>query len=190
MRDREFDLELKLLSVIRLRFLLLLNLVEYAVVLAYLFHFFSPSILYLITPTYLGNYLGLVHYSEQQLADAFGAIARHHGDEPDICQNCLLLSSWSQQHVQALKPFVARYLEEKSEESERLTKTLFEEPHSGSLALLRDLHDLWLMANEVSLCWIVLLQAARTLRDKELEAVCERRNGRNKPTSFLVADSN
>lgn len=126
---------------------------------------------------HVGNYLGLVHHSEQQLADAFKTIAEYHGDESDIYQTCLLLSSWSQQHVEALKPFVDRYSEQKSEEPERLTKTLFEEPRSGSLALLRDLHDLWLIANEVSLCWIVLLQAARALRDKELEAVCEKLDG-------------
>ncbi len=122
---------------------------------------------------HVGNYLGLIHHSEQQLADAFETIAEHHGDEPDIYQNCLLLSSWSQQHVQALKPLIDRYSETKSEEPERLTKTLFEEPRTGSLALLRDLHDLWLLANEVYLCWIVLLQAAQALRDRELETVCQ-----------------
>ncbi|MBW4534380.1 MAG: molybdopterin oxidoreductase [Xenococcaceae cyanobacterium] len=129
---------------------------------------------------HLGNYLGLVHYSEQQLADAFIAIAQHHGEELDVCQTCMLLSSLSQQHVQVLKPFVERYSEEKSEEPERLTTTLFEETRSGSLALLRDLHDLWLMANEVYLCWIVLFQAARALRDKELETVCEKLDGETK----------
>lgn len=125
---------------------------------------------------HLGNYLGLVHHSEQQLADAFETIAQHHGDEPDIYQNCLLLSSWSQQHVQRLKPLIDRYSEKKNEEPERLTKTLFEEPRTGSLALLRDLHDLWLLANEVYLCWIVLLQAARALQDEELETVCQQFN--------------
>jgi ferritin-like metal-binding protein YciE len=126
---------------------------------------------------HVGNYLGLVHHSEQQLSNAFTEIAKHHGDEPDIYQTCQLLSSWSQRHVEALKPVIDRYSEEKSDEPERLTQTLFEEPRSGSLALLRDLHDLWLLAQEVSLCWIVLLQAARALRDKELEAVCEQFDG-------------
>lgn len=129
---------------------------------------------------HVGNYLGLVHNSEQQLADAFMTIANHHADEPDIYQNCQLLSSWSRQHVQALKPLIDRYSEEKSEEPEKLSKTLFEEPRTGSLALLRDLHDLWLLANEVYLCWIVLSQAAKALRDKELEAACEQFDGQTK----------
>lgn len=122
---------------------------------------------------HVGNYLGLAHNSEQQLADAFRTIADHHGDEPDIYQTCQLLASWSQNHVQALKPLIDRYSEHKSDEPEQLSKTLFEEPRTGSLALVRDLHDLWLLANEVHLCWTVLLQAARALRDRELESACQ-----------------
>jgi hypothetical protein len=122
---------------------------------------------------HVGNYLGLVHQSEQQLADAFSKVADHHGDEPDILQTCQLLSSWSQEHVKALHPLIDRYSEDKSDEPERLSQTLFEAPREGSLALLRDLHDLWLLANEVQLCWIVLLQAAKALRDQELESSCE-----------------
>jgi hypothetical protein len=122
---------------------------------------------------HIGNYLGLVHTSEQQLAKAFKQVAEHHGDEPDIYQTCMLLSSFSEEHVTALKPVVDRYSEEKSDEPERLSQSLFEEPRSGSLALLRDLHDLWLMTNEVHLCWVVILQAAKALRDLELEQLCQ-----------------
>src|ERR687886_610333 len=122
---------------------------------------------------HVGNYLGLVHNSEQQLADAFTTIADHHGEEPDIYNICHLLASWSRNHVQALNPLLERYSEQKSEEPARLTQTLFEEPRSGSLALVRDLHDLWLLTHEVHLCWVVLLQAARALRDRELESICQ-----------------
>jgi hypothetical protein len=122
---------------------------------------------------HIGNYLGLVHSSERQLADAFKQVAEHHGDEPDIYQTCMLLCSWFQEHVKALKPFVDRYSEEKNDEPKRLSQSLFEEPRSGSLALLRDLHDLWLLANEVHLCWTVILQAAKALRDIELEDLCQ-----------------
>ena len=122
---------------------------------------------------HIGNYLGLIHSSEQQLADAFNTVANHHGDEPDIVQTCQLLASWSRQHLEMLKPLVDRYSEEKSEEPERLSKTLFEAPRTGSLALLRDLHDLWLLANEVQLCWTVLSQAAQALRDQVLLTTCQ-----------------
>jgi ferritin-like metal-binding protein YciE len=122
---------------------------------------------------HLGNYLGLVHSSEQQLAQALSMIADHHGDEPDIEQTCQLLACWSDQHVEVLTPLVDRYSEDKSDEPERLSRTLFEEPRTGSLALLRDLHDLWLLAHEVQLCWTVLSQAAQALRDRELLNTCQ-----------------
>jgi hypothetical protein len=122
---------------------------------------------------HVGNYLGLVHESEQQLAKAFKQVGEHHGDEPDVFQTCQTLAKWSQQHVDGLKKFVDRYSEDKSDEPERLSQSLFDEPRSGSLALLRDLHDLWLMASEVQLCWVVLSQAAQGLRDEELLSACQ-----------------
>jgi ferritin-like metal-binding protein YciE len=122
---------------------------------------------------HIGNYLALIHSSEQQLAKAFDTIAAHHGDEPDILQTCQLLACWSRQHLELLEPIVDGYSEDKSDEPERLSKTLFDEPRSGSLALLRDLHDLWLLAQEVQLCWTVLIQAAQALRDGELLATCQ-----------------
>ncbi|MGV3502396.1 MAG: molybdopterin oxidoreductase [Adhaeribacter sp.] len=125
---------------------------------------------------HIGNYIGLVHNSEKDLERAFRMVAVHHGDEVDIYQVCQLLAGWSAAHQQGLQPFIARYSEEKSKEPDRLTRVLFEEPRSGSLALLRDLHDLWLLANEVQLCWTVLLQAAQGLRDEELKQACQEYN--------------
>ncbi|QMU30615.1 molybdopterin oxidoreductase [Adhaeribacter radiodurans] len=123
---------------------------------------------------HIGNYLGLVHQSEKELAEAFRQVAKEHGDEVDVYQTCQLLASWSDAHIDALLPFVQKYSEEKSKEPERLKKTIFEKTRTGSLALLRDLHDLYLLVCEVDLCWIILKQAATGLRDKELDATCQR----------------
>jgi hypothetical protein len=122
---------------------------------------------------HVGNYLGLLHASEQQLVKALLMVAAHHGDEPDIYQTCQLLTSWSQEAIASLKPLMERYSEDKNSEPERLTQVLFAEPRTGSLALLRDLHDLWLLANEVQLCLGVLDQAAKALCDLELEEFCQ-----------------
>ena len=122
---------------------------------------------------HVGNYLGLIHGSEEHLADALTKVADHHGDEPDIEATCRLLASWSRAHVGQLEPLVQRYQEHRSPEPADLERALFHGPRQGSLALLRDLHDLWLLANEVQLCWTVLEQAAQALRDEELEEVCQ-----------------
>lgn len=123
---------------------------------------------------HVANYLALLQNSEQQLVDALLTVATHHGDEPDIYTTCKLLASWSGTHIEALDPLIDRYAEQKSEEPEQLSTALFHEPRTGSLALLRDLHDLWLLANEVNLCWMVLSQAAKALRDQDLQAACDR----------------
>ena len=128
---------------------------------------------------HVGNYLGLVHSSEQQLASALLEVAQHHGDEPDIAHTCQLLAAWSRDAIELLAPLVERYAEEKNDEPDRLTQTLFSGTRTGSLALLRDLHDLWLLANEVHLCVVVLSQAAAALRDKELAAACTQIGGKN-----------
>jgi hypothetical protein len=121
---------------------------------------------------HVGNYLGLVQASEEQLANAFLAVTEQHQDEPDIGGICHLLASWSREHVEKLNPLLEKYNRQKSDEPERLHQALFEGTRTGSLALLRDLHDLWLLANEVHLCWTVLDQAAKGLRDAQLEQVC------------------
>lgn len=125
---------------------------------------------------HIGNYLNLLQQSDRQLAIGFEEIAQKHGDEPDVYGTCRLLASWSRQHVEELNPLIARYSDQKSAEPERLHQALFQGTRTGSLALMRDLHDLWLQASEVQLCWTVLMQAAQALRDPALQATYEQQS--------------
>ena len=129
---------------------------------------------------HVGNYLGLLQASEEQLIDALLAVAKRHSDEPDIFQTCRLAAGWSRDALHSLKPLEARYAEQKNDEPERLNQVIFQGTRSGSLALVRDLHDLWLLANEVQLCLIVLDQAGKALRDQELEEFCLAASGQTK----------
>ncbi|MGZ7066872.1 MAG: molybdopterin oxidoreductase family protein [Methanobacterium sp.] len=121
---------------------------------------------------HMADYIGLVHQSEQQLEQAFKDVAEHHKDEPDVYSACNLLASWSKTQYENIEKFNDRYSEHKESEPEDLRKEIFHGPRSGGIGLVRDLHDLWLLANESHISWIVLLQAAKSLRDKELESVC------------------
>lgn len=123
---------------------------------------------------HIGNYLELVHKSEDDLAKAYHLVAAEHGEEPDVEQQCKLQASWSEHIVEELKPFVKKYSEERNKEPDRLLKTLFDKPRKGSLGLLRDLHDLWLIASETELCCVILRQAADGLRDEALTTVCNK----------------
>src|SRR5690349_3588183 len=107
---------------------------------------------------HIGNYINLLHKSEDDLAEAFHLVAKEHGDEPDVFETCRLLARWSKEIVAELKPFSEKYGEEKDKEPDRLMHDLFKKPRKGGMALLRDLHDLWLMANETEVCAVILRQ--------------------------------
>jgi hypothetical protein len=121
---------------------------------------------------HIGNYINMVHKSGEDLSKAFRMVANEHGDEPDVEETCLLLAGWIDGLVEKVKPFTEKYGDEKSKEPDRLMRTLFKEPRKGSMGLLRDLQDLWLMSDEAQVCAIILRQAASGLRDKELIEVC------------------
>ncbi|GAB3319021.1 molybdopterin oxidoreductase [Hymenobacter humi] len=136
---------------------------------------------------HLSNYLGLLENSEKQLTDAFEKVSSKHKDEPDIEQMCQKLSAWSREHRGRVMGFVNKYSEERESEPKDLKRVLFSEKRSGSLALMRDLHDLWLLTQEVQLCWTVIRQAALALRDEDLKAAYEFCNARTKrQTEWLL----
>jgi hypothetical protein len=119
----------------------------------------------------ISNYIEYTKRCEEELAKAFKVVAKHHILEPDVHEMCNLLASWSLDHVQNLQLMIDRYGKEENTEPDRLDYSLLK-IRTGSLGLLRDLHDLWLMTNEVKLCWIIILQSARALRDTKLKLAC------------------
>jgi hypothetical protein len=126
---------------------------------------------------HLANYLGLLHQSELELAKAFLEVARAHGHEPDVHVLCLRFAEQGTRRADALAPFVDRYGEDKPAEPERLHSDLFTGTRSGGLGLLRDLHDLYLMATECEVTWTLVGQAAQGAHDPELLEVVERCDG-------------
>jgi hypothetical protein len=117
---------------------------------------------------HLAHYLGLLHRSQTELADAFREIADAHGDEPDVAITCNRLAEECTADADRLDPFARRYAEDAPDEPERLHSDLFRGTRSGGLGLLRDLHDLYLMAAECDICWTVVGQAAAGARDTDL----------------------
>lgn len=133
---------------------------------------------------HVANYLGMARESEGQLAESLRTVADHHGHEPDILQMTQLLADWSDQNNTALEPLISRYHETKDDEPENLSKALFHGPRNGGLGLVRDLHDLWLLTQEVSLIYELLTQAAAALRDEEMKSIL----GRNSSQTFRQSD--
>jgi hypothetical protein len=117
---------------------------------------------------HLANYLGYLHQSELNLASGFRKVGEAHVQEADVYHLTHTLAKQCETHAEKLEPFVDRYGEEKPEEPERLYHEFFEEPRSGSLGLLRDMQDLYLMASTCDISWAMIGQAAQGVRDREL----------------------
>ena len=123
---------------------------------------------------HLAHYLGLLHRAQINLADAFGEVGAAHADEPDVEHLCRKLADDCREHAARLAQFAERYGDEAPDEPDRLHSELFRGPRSGGLGLLRDLHDLYLMAAECDMAWTLVGQAAQGARDRELLATVER----------------
>ncbi|MFC0677935.1 molybdopterin oxidoreductase family protein [Lysobacter korlensis] len=126
------------------------------------------------------DYIGLLRMSEQQLVKAFAHVRKTHAKEPDIAVICKLFESWSQEAVDMLQPFADKYGEHRHGEPDRLEDALLRQRVPNAFALLRDLHDLWLLVNESVISVDTLEQAARAKRDKAFEDAIKQIRKRNK----------
>jgi hypothetical protein len=122
----------------------------------------------------LGHYLARIHEAELTLADGFGTVAAGHGDDAEIAEQCRRLGGQCRGHAEAIEPFLDRYGSAGPEGDDPEARTPLRLHPPGPLALLLDLHDLYLMAAECDLVWTLAGQAAHALHDKELLAVVER----------------
>ncbi|MEV6846999.1 hypothetical protein [Actinoplanes sp. NPDC051411] len=117
---------------------------------------------------HLAHYLGLLDRAHAVMADALRQVAAGHAAEADIAhlaeQRAARCEHWSRE----VRSFARTYAEEAPDEPERLHSELFRGTRGGGLGLLRDLQDLYLMTAECDICWTVVEQAARGIRDDDL----------------------
>lgn len=123
---------------------------------------------------HLAHYLGLLHRSQREFADALCAVRRAHPDEPDLIGVCERLAGQCGDNARRLEPFVRRYSAHPPEEPERMHATLFSGGRQGRLGLLRDLHDLYLLATQCEISGTLIAQAAEGAGDEELIDVVRR----------------
>ncbi|WP_305783389.1 hypothetical protein [Symbioplanes lichenis] len=111
----------------------------------------------------LERYVGLLYRAQVALADAFRQVGAAHRDEPDVFFMCEQQAAVCDNHAGMLAVVTA------AEPAAR-----FGGPREE---LLRDLHDLYLMAAECDLCWTLVGQAAQGARDERLAGVVARAEG-------------
>lgn len=123
---------------------------------------------------HLATYLGLLETGERTLGDSYREAAHGHAEEADVFHTCLKLADQCDAHAEALGPLVERYGEHPAGEPERLHAEGLSETRSGSLGLLRDLHDLYLLAAYLDIAWTLVGQAAKGARDEEAVGVVDK----------------
>ena len=122
---------------------------------------------------HLANYLGYLHKAELHLAEAFRKVGEGHAAEADVYHTCNTLAEQCEAHAEGLGPFVERYGEGAPTEPDRLYHDLFDQTRAGGLGLIRDLHDLYLMAHACDISWTMIGQAAQGAGDQELLEVVD-----------------
>ena len=122
---------------------------------------------------HLAHYIGLLHKAQVDLAAAFREVGEAHPHEIDVLHICRKLAAESEGHAERLEPFADRYGEDAPDEPDRLHADLFQGTRSGGLGLLRDLHDLYLMAAQCDMAWTLVGQGAQGARDHELFSIVQ-----------------
>jgi hypothetical protein len=122
---------------------------------------------------HLAHYLGLLHKAQVDLGAAFREVREAHKDEPDVYHLCGVLAGQCDAHAERLHPFAERYGMDAPDEPDRLHSELFKGTREGGLGLLRDLHDLYLMATQCDIAWTLVGQAAQGIRDTGLFEVVQ-----------------
>jgi hypothetical protein len=117
---------------------------------------------------HLASYLGLLQTGSATLAKSYRQVANGHADEADVRQICQQFARQCDHHEERLRPFTSRYGSHSSGEPERLHADGLSETRSGGLRLLRDLHDLYLLAGYLDMAWTLVGQAAKGARDQQL----------------------
>jgi len=120
---------------------------------------------------HLASYIGLIDQGEKTLAESFRQVARGHAEEVDVFHICGRLAEQCESHREQLAPVVERYGESREAEPEALHAEGLSTTRTGGLGLLRDLHDLYMLASYLDIAWTVVGQASKAARDQELMAL-------------------
>lgn len=121
-----------------------------------------------MTAMHLPTYLSLLDSSERSLARSYELVSAGHADEPDVHYACAGFARGCAAHTEALATPLQRYDDRRQPEPERLHPEGLVAIREGAIGLLRDLQDLYQLANLVEITWTLIGQAAHGARDRAL----------------------
>lgn len=123
---------------------------------------------------HVADYLWLAVGTHQQFAESCEKVSRQRLMDQEIRSGLRLAIELAIEGAAGIKAMAARYGEKTTAEPRHLLPAAFHVARSGEFGLLRDLHDLKLMACEARISVEILQQGGRALGDAALVSACER----------------
>jgi hypothetical protein len=122
---------------------------------------------------HLATYVHLLEEGSTTLAHSYQVLAEGHAEEPEVVAQANRFQPQCEEHARRLGPARQRYGDHPAPPPDRLHVPGLDEPRSGGLGLLRDLHQLYDVASHLDLAWTIVEKAAEGNRDEELREVAE-----------------
>jgi hypothetical protein len=128
----------------------------------------------------VGALLDELHDAETELGDEFLRVAERQAAEQDVYYLCHKLAKQCDARAEHIRDIASRFDKDLSETHpsrgmtnvmagvRRKTSEMLGRRPSSGLLLLRDLRQLYLMAEEANIHWLVLGQVAQAVRDENL----------------------
>jgi hypothetical protein len=123
---------------------------------------------------HLTTYLRMLHRGEETLGVSYRHVADGHPAESDVYYTCRHFAEDAARHAAALDPVLLRYERVAEPEPDRLHPPGVTSARNGPIGLLRDLQDLYQLANFVDSTWAMVGQAGSGARDHDLIDVANR----------------
>ena len=135
----------------------------------------------------VADYLALAAQAQAQWSLAARKVAAAHPGEPEMTAGLSKLAGYADEARALLEPFAREYGKRDGGEPAKMRRALFPPARPGAFGLLRDLHDLYLMASECGVTLLVARQAALGLRDRRLIEATARVEAQNsRQVSWLM----
>jgi hypothetical protein len=118
-------------------------------------------------------YLGLTIESEVVLQAAYINVANRHKRDPGIRHGCHRAARFTEVRLNSARELSQKFGATSSHDPKLLANALFHGLRADALGLVRDLHDLSVLANQSLLCWTAVSQACKALHDRTAVATCQ-----------------
>jgi hypothetical protein len=131
----------------------------------------------------VGKALKQLYDAESELADELQKVGERHAVEHDVYYNGHKLAQQCRDHMDEIRLHADRYDEQLAPSDDpdtldsllgffrRTNSELLGRREETGLLLLRDLRQLYLLAQEVAIDWVVVGQCAQAARDRDLLAL-------------------